>query len=251
MNVFEIFATKRSGHHAVISWLVKNMTGMNLSLHRGGEGGVHLNFKTEYVNPKVIHWNDANNNQPFGLKLFRDFKENGFVENLVVNYEDVQSDYSFFYKDEKYTGPFSEDRFSDIHVYKTNRLLVIRNFYNCLASRCKQNQDGIHPHDISTNFINLWKENAKFVIKNPTFSLKYEDWISNSEIRNEVLMKYLGTYEIYTPDTIQGRSSSFTNEDFNKRFLQVEIPIHTKELIRKDNELHYLIGKLGYDYQEM
>lgn len=251
MNIFEIFATKRSGHHAVISWMVKNLTGMNLSLHRKDENGNIQNFKTEYVNKKVFHWNDANNNQPYGLKLFNGFRENGFVENLIVNYEDVFSDYSFFYKNEKFVGPFGEDRFDDINVKGTNRLLIMRDFYNCLASRYKQNQDGIYPHDYSTLYINLWKENAKFALNNPKFFIRYEDWISDSKVRNDLLFRYFNSYEIFEPKTIQGRTSSFENNDYNKRFSQIDLPNDVKQIIKNDVELHFLIEKIGYEVKEI
>lgn len=251
MNIYEILATRRSGHHAIISWIVKNLTGMNLSLHKKDENGNHLNFKTEYVNKKVLHWNDANNNQPFGLKLFEAFGGDKVVENLIVNYEDVFSDYSFFYKNEKFNGPLSEDRFENIKVGQTKRLLIIRDFYNCIASRQKQNTDGIFPHNVSESFINLWKENAKFAIKNPDFHIKYEEWISNKGYRKKLLKDYFNTYEIFGPETIKGRKSSFNDSEYDKRYQQVQLPEHIKKLINQDNELYNLIGQLGYDYKEM
>lgn len=251
MNIYEIFATRRSGHHAIISWIVKNLTGMNLSLHKKDENGNHLNFKIEYVNKKVLHWNDANNNQPFGLKLFEGFGGVEVVENLIVNYEDVFSNYSFFFKNEKFNGPLSEDRFDNIKVSNTKRLLIIRDFYNCIASRYKQNTDGIFPHNYSTEFIDLWKENAKFAIKNPKFYIKYEDWLQNEEYRNDLLLRHFNTYEIFGPETINGRKSSFGNDGYNKRYQQIDLPEHVKNTINQDNELCDLIGKLGYEYKHL
>lgn len=251
MNIFEIIATKRSGHHAIISWMVKNLTGMNLSLHKKDQDGNELNFKTEYVNKKVSHWNDANNDQQFGLKLFDGFAGNTIVQNLIVNYEDVLSDYSFFFKDEKFSGTLSEDRFDNIKISNTNRLLIIRDFYNCISSRYKQNMDGIFPHNYSTEFINLWKENAKFAIQNPKFYIKYEEWISNREYRNDFLFRYFNTYETFGPETIEGRKSSFDQGGYNERYLQVTLPDAVKKIINQDNELHYLLGKLGYEYKKV
>lgn len=251
MNIYEIIATKRSGHHAIIAWLVKNLTGMNLSLHHKTDDEQLKTIKTEYINDKILHWNDANNNQDFGLKLFKGSHLFGKLDNLIVNYEDVNSNYSFFYENEKFEGPLSKDRFSDIKITKTKRIVIIRDFYNCIASRYKQKKDGLFPHNTSIEFLNYWKNNANFVLNNPNNHIKYEDWMSNRKLRNDILLRYFNTYEIYGPETINGRGSSFSDKNFNNRFTQIELPEETKDLIRKDNELHYLIGALGYEYKEI
>jgi len=57
---------------------------------------------------------------------------------------------------------------------------------------------------------------------------------------------------LYGIEGIRGTQSSFVeNKDLEKRFEQVEIPEETKEIIRKDSELHYLIGRLGYEYKSI
>jgi hypothetical protein len=97
----------------------------------------------------------------------------------------------------------------------------------------------------------MWKENAKFAIANKNYFIKYEDWLTNKKVRDNILSKYFGTYEIFGPETIKGRQSSFDNNDFNNRFSQIELPEEIKELIKNDCELHYLIGALGYEYKEI
>ncbi len=246
MKILEIIATKRTGQHAIISWIVKNLTDMNLTL-KNDKGSI----KMEYINDKVIYWNDTNNDQDFGMKLFQESHLYGKLQNLIVNYEDVNVNYSFFSTNEIYKGSLSYNRFENIDVEYGKRLILIRDFYNCLASRYKQRKDSIFSHDVGQNFINLWKDNAKFVIKNPKMSLKYEDWLNDDEKRKQILFDFFNIEERHTPNKINGRESSFDDKNYNKRFEEVDIPEETKELIRKDSELHYLIGKLGYDYKNI
>jgi hypothetical protein len=246
MKILEIIATKRTGQHAIISWIVKNITDMVLTLTT--DKG---NIKLEYINKKILYWNDGNNDQSFGLELFKKSGWGENLENLIINYEDVNSDYSFFSKGEIYRGPLSYDRFEDIDVKHGKRIVFIRDFYNCLASRYEQMNIGIFPHTIDEIFIDLWKNNAKYVIDNPNFSLKYEDWLSDKNKRNQILFDYFKINERYSPNNITGRKSSFNDNDYNKRYENVDLPEKTKDLIRKDNELHYLIGALGYQYKEV
>lgn len=250
MKVFEIIATKRSGHHAIVSWIVKNLTGKNLSLHHKDPDGNLKTIKTEYINDKIIHWNDANNNQDFGLKLFRGSHLFGKLQNLIINYEDVKSDYSFFFQNEKFLGTLSNDRFEDISITETRRFVVIRDFYNCLASRYKQKKDGLFPHNTSEEFFGIWKNNARFVLENPKHHIKYEDWLISKEKRNEFLFNHYGTYEIFDPKSIEGRHSSFDDKNFTNRIMQVQLPKETIDLIKSDSELHYLMGALGYEYKK-
>lgn len=242
MNILEIVAARRTGQHAIISWLVKNLTNMNLTLQN--DGGA---FKMEFVNEKLIFWNDANLDQEFGLNLFKGSHLYGKLENLIINYEDTKYDYSFFSLNEIYRGPLSYNRFPEINVNYGYRLLLIRNFYNCLASRYNSKTK---PR-IDNIFIDIWKNNAKHVLENPKNSLKFEDWLSNTEKRKQILFDYFKITERYTPNDISGRKSSFETNDYNNRFDSTIIPDNIKQLIRKDTELHYLIGALGYEYKEI
>jgi hypothetical protein len=245
MNILEVVATKRSGQHAIISWIIRNMTDMVLSLKN--DLGV---IKLEYVNNKILYWNDVNNDQDFGMKLFKESGLANNLENLVVNYEDVNNNYSFFSVDEVYRGPLNYKRFSDIDILYGKRLIILRDFYNCLASRYQQNISGEYPHSYDQRFINLWKNNAKFLLANPKMGLKFEDWLIDENKRKQILWDYFFIEERYTPDKISGRTSSFYDGKYNDRFDMINLPNDIKDLIKKDSELHYLMGALGYRYKE-
>lgn len=239
MNILEIIAAQRTGQHAIISWIVRNLTDMVLKL--GDEGGA---FKLEYVNKKLVFWNDVNHEKEFGLKLFRDLKWGNGLENLIVNYEDAKHDYSFFCKNEIYKGPLSYFGHDDIDIKNGQRLLLIRDIYNCMSSRYNSKTK---PR-IDQVFIDTWKDNAKFAIKNPKMTLKYEDWMSNDEKRQQILFDYFKIDERIPPSKVSGRASSFDNKNYNNRY-DNNIPEEIKDLIRKDTELHYLLGVLGYEFK--
>jgi len=66
------------------------------------------------------------------------------------------------------------------------------------------------------------------------------------------LLSKFGVKEQFDNTNINGKHSSFGNsKDYLNRFDPNLIPEEIKMLIRKDNELHYLIGKLGYNYVEI
>ena len=81
--------------------------------------------------------------------------------------------------------------------------------------------------------------------------MKFEDWLTNQEIRENFLFENFGLKDRYKLTKIQGTQSSFGDiENVDKRFEGLVIPDETLDLISKDSELHYLIGALGYEYKK-
>jgi hypothetical protein len=66
------------------------------------------------------------------------------------------------------------------------------------------------------------------------------------------MLEVFNVYDRVGIDNINGTTSSFgEHKNVMNRFNMVELPEEIKDLIRKDNELHYLIGALGYEYKEI
>ena len=115
----------------------------------------------------------------------------------------------------------------------------------------KTREGVIQPWNVTNGYINKWKSSAINFNSNNFISLKFEDWLNNKVMRDEFIKKIINTGEIYD-NKVKGTHSSFgNNTNTSNRFDMVEIPEETKELIRKDTELHYLIGALGYGYKEI
>ena len=140
------------------------------------------------------------------------------------------------------------------------RVIVIRDFYNLLASRLKANEnkifkkwnDNVHLLEVGEHFTFRWKSHANACLYNNTPYLRFEDWLNHKEVREEFLYKNFGLIDNFGIKNVFGTISSFGSHDgVQDRSKQMEFPEEIKELIRKDNELHYLIGALGYEYKEI
>lgn len=242
MNLIETIATRRSGHHAVMSWYIKNLIDV-----------CDYNYTiTVQRNTKSVIWNDGGYNED-EIHLIRNLKFK--PKNIFINYEDKNSKFSFFENDLIYKGPLRLDRFDDIEIKHSKRIIVIRDFYNNLCSRITQNKKQDFKMDTEQRFIELWKNHAKSILNNEIHYIKYEDWLTCDECRSKFLNDVFGIKERVKKERANGTHSSYDNKntvnDYLNRFDQNIIPEEVKKLIREDNELHYLIGALGYTYREI
>lgn len=250
MNLYEFVGLCRSGHHAMLNWIIKNMVGFQTGweykmIRMGGSNLYYLN--------------EANHDIDLSFQYIKDSFSD--IETFFVGYEDVMYDYTIFRDDFIYRGPLSNNKFSSDGMKSVGRIVFIRDFYNNLGSRIQANQNNKlfikitgEPHVLNTeeNYINTWKNLAKAILEKKVSYLKFEDWIYNQDIRNQFLLETFNTKAMYSTEDIKGTTSSFGHsKTYNKRFDPQSISDRTKELIRKDNELHYLIGAMGYEYKEI
>lgn len=249
MKIYEILALSRSGHHSVVNWIIRNTIGVQCD----------WTYKlTAFGKSGLFYLNEANHDIQMGLNFVIEKKDE--IKKLYLNYEDTPGDYTIFNNENKFRGPMSMDIGGVNDVNFINRVIVIRDFYSLLASRIKANENKIFkkwndsPHlmQVSDKFIFRWKSQAKACIYNKTPYLRFEDWINNPEVREEFLLQNFGLHDHFGTEGVFGTSSSFgTREGVLDRSKEVEIPEEIKDLINKDNELHYLMGALGYQYKKI
>jgi hypothetical protein len=248
MKVFEFFGNSRSGHHAVINWFIKNVSGIESEMKWKLDllGGLGL-----------IYINEANLDTELTLKYIQEHSNHTKI--LVLSYENAKPQYSILNTKNLYTSSLSINLPTIKQVFDNKRIIIIRDFYNNLASRIKANQgemvktrDGlVFQWNVGEKFISVWKEQAKFILENKIDYIKFEDWYTKKEIRQEFLFRMTGQFEMYD-NKVKGTKSSFgTHENLNNRHELVEISDEIKKIIKQDNELHYLIGALGYEYREL
>jgi len=239
-DLIEVLSLKRSGHHAFIKWICKNICGLE----------PNFGFKLEFLSDSGVWvWNDVNRYNKLGVDLYNKAINNNTPNTLIVNYEDETVDYTFFHKTKKYHGPKNYNENSQI--LKSKRVYIIRDFYNCITSRIKHEENYLHTlNDFGEKYIRLWKEYAINYLRNDN-SIKFEDLLTNRKESNRFLTLNFGITEYCDFNNISKTKSSFNNGDYLNRFDINIIPEETKNLIRKDNELHYLIGALGYEYKEI
>jgi hypothetical protein len=242
IDTIEMIGLKRSGHHAVMNWVVKNL------VHQ------EVDYWYKYIRlGDTSFWilNDGSHKIEDGGKMFLDEIDNsGITPNtFIVNYEDTDTNYCLFNNEKIYKGSNNKYEFYGHDIKLNSRVLIIRNFYDNIFSRYLGVKNRIVIEAFyDDRFINLWKKQAKFYLKNKENCIKLEDWINNENKRKEFLKYNFNINETFNSDNIRGTTSSNTkNIEKDYKIL----PNKIKELIRKDNELHNLIGKLGYDYKEL
>lgn len=242
MKLIETIALRRSGHHAVTSWFTKNIIGEAswpylITVQRG---------------TKSVIWNDGGYNET-EIELFRNLSLK--PENIFINYEDKNSRFTFFEKNNTFRGSGTFNKYDDLIFNDSKRILVIRDFYNNICSRITNNLKEKTSMDIKKNFIEMWKNHARSIINDEIYYIKYEDWLTCDDCRKKFLQDVFGIKEIVKKEQAQGTHSSYntksTEYDYLNRFDPTIIPDDVKKLIREDNELHYLIGALGYTYREI
>jgi hypothetical protein len=247
MKLYEIVATHRSGHHSMMNWIIVNITGLQST----------WDYKMNILNDSGLYQlNCANHDIPDAINLYNEFKK-GYKE-LIVSYEDTNWDYTIFNQQKKYRGKLSLNLGIEGNLdYK--RIVFIRDFYSNLFSRLKSNENQnfktydehkTFQFDVGRDFIWRWKNNARACLENKTHFLKFEDWLTNDEVRKSFLKEVTGLNEFFGTKNIIGTHSSFGDVKgvLNREY---DIPENVKEVIRKDTELHYLIGRLGYEYREI
>jgi hypothetical protein len=239
----------RSGHHAMMNWIIKNLVGFECNWH----------YKMNWMaGTDLFHLGEANHDIPITHEMIQKNKDR--IGTLFVAYEDTPNDYTVFREDRIFLGPGSLE-FKEYGMKHSGRILFIRNFYNNLSSRLKSNEKQIfsnwktgnaYQFDVGEKFIYRWKSQARAAVENKISYLRYEDFLNNKEVREKFLWDNFKMKDVWGTDSIYGTVSSFGEQkNYENRHNQIEIPDDTKELIRKDNELHYLIGKLNYEYREI
>lgn len=161
---YRIFATSRSGHHAFINWLAKQL---------GGSTKHHNNCAGDWENQQL----KANKN-----KIVK-YGKKPYVNNIYSIECFNLNDYK------KYEFDKWNDDFVDI--------LFLRDFYNWLASTYKINDKRINKQWVSLrgekqdSLLSVWNQYAKEFIgitnKIPIkYSISYNDWFLSKEYREKI-----------------------------------------------------------------
>jgi hypothetical protein len=250
MNLFEFTGLARSGHHAIINWVIKNYCGKELPMQG----------KFQEIEDRYLYYiNEAN----FDQHLIRPYLEERRkrIQHLFVGYENAEPNFSLFSPDKNWQTPYDFCYDGLDYPIERQKIILIRDFYNNLASRVKKNLGGIFDNqgrsiqfDISNHFIQIWKQQAHEIINRKCAYLKFEDWINSPKIRQQFLFENFKIFEIWDHTQVKGTVSSFEELDkskINDRVSQVEFTDQTKSLVNSDNELKELILELGYSIKQL
>lgn len=211
-----IISMQRSGHHAIIFWLLENLGGYKSSI----SNNCYWNDET-----KVYYYNDCNH------------MRYSFIENY------------------KYLFTSFEDIYACINRNSDDKIVIIlRDFINMFASRYKKFGDklGLNNYYLQNldEIIKVWKQHAKTIIENynnnNVIGILYNKWLLNKNYRDEICehfgIKNQKDKIDYVP-TI-GEGSSFIGqkleekkENYLNRYKNINIPSYILIKIKYDDEL--------------
>jgi hypothetical protein len=214
MQFVEIYGLRRSGHHAVISWLIKN-------------------FEEEFGLDKVYYINDASNSRFASGEnlnkhlLYQIWKCHPKI--IILSYEDV---------------PTTVSRLED-RIERT-KIVVVRDILNNAASRYQRaltagTVGNYNCHmKIDETLINMWLEHAS----HPDI-FKYEDFLLTKSKRDELSVKFGAANLDYTQKVNDyANGSSFVGikldekQNYLNRHQMVQLPENVLELINRSNVIN-------------
>lgn len=213
MNV-KIFALRRSGHHAIINWIRWSLKGPVLFLNDSNAG------ETGNVRPDQVHVSFGKLDYRIPSILGRRIYDTAVFFNRIENYEDATE-------------------ISSGNADKT--IIIIRDFYNNMASRLKWERDfrsKFRKDDMAEsetqrqmeNAINLWKQyayNSIHTSRDNIYQILYDKWLVDADYRKEKATELgvagddvaLKKIAVWGPgSSFQGRKGTPSKEQLQRRF---------------------------------
>ena len=237
MNIIEIFANRRSGHHFFLSWFISNL------INEKDTKTKNLN-KITWVNPKTVHINDASYHAFFNFE--------GTIKEIGT--QALKSpDYMFInYEDAGLVPNISA--YLSINNIETTQVVFIRDFLNMMASKWKVSKStmkqfyfGFEKENIILDNIKDWKDMAKAYLGGNYIRMSYEEMLTDPKSKIKFLKDNFNKPEIFPSDKINGTKSSFKSSNFNNRYKEVEFNQLFKNIVSSDVELKYLIKEMNYN----
>ena len=219
-----IYSMQRSGHHAIIFWLIENMGGYTKKI----DNCSYWNDEKE-----LYYYNDCNH-VPFQKK--KKF-------NICLrSYEDILD-------------------LPNESANNSVKIIILRDFVNMIISRYKKfgTQLGFNNYYLQNleSIIGMWKAQAKDIINQRAIGILYNKWVIDKEYRDDISKK-LGFENLDKTDYVptMGDGSSFcgmrlemNKDSYNQRFDKLMLPASMVAKIRLDRELAELHVKLfGKNY---
>lgn len=220
-----IYTLCKSGNHAIIFWIIHNL---------GGYSETHSQREVVYKSSDNNLCFINNINHPvIGTPKIQDILQ---YKNILISYED------FFKQD----------------IDQSNDIIVLRDFYNTLASRYRlfkpllgiKNQDYIHTLE---NLMLYWKHWANLAIQSNRY-IYYNLWLTNKNYRDHTMMKYFNTDNHndnteFVPNI--GSGSSYIGfykehdiQNYMSRYYSTSLPDEWRQLVDSDKEISTLCESL-------
>jgi len=213
MQFIEVYGLRRSGHHAIVSWLIKNFEN-------------HLGLDKVYYINDVLHSRFASGENLNRHLVYQMWKS--APEVIIMSYEDSFTNVSRL-----------EDRID------RTKIVVVRDIVNTAASRYQRaltagtiNRSDCHMK-MTQDFVDKWLEQAQ----HPNI-FRYEDFLFNKPQRDSLSRKFnTPNYDITGVVNDYGNGSSFVGisvddkKNYLKRHEMVKLPEDVITLINQPKVL--------------
>lgn len=199
MKIILVFATKRSGHHAVINWIGENMS----------EPVVFYNNPdtSKFIHGKLMLRSNLSKNDPLNKRKYGKNKP----KFKIYNFENCSL---------KKQKRFLKSKLVKDHY---GSVIVIRDIYNTLASAMKKNKDG--NFDLIKK---MWIEQCREILGETNYVdgkifVNYNKWFCDRKYRIKKAREIGFKNKDKAMDEIDphGRGSSFDKTKINARQLDV------------------------------
>lgn len=218
MNKFYIYATKRSGHHAIIEWM--------------GEG---IDRNVVFYNDMFLndYENDTIKEKRYKVFLFG----KGLISYEIYNFED---------------GDLSLNKF------KGRKIIIVRDIYNTMASSIKKYVEkgfkptGISKEDYFPELLRIWKQYCREILGETNFVgnklfINFNQWSTSKQYRDKIANEIGFKNEDKTVDKISSSGLSSFNKGsakgmkINERFWNY---LDHPKFQMIDREAHKLNGQI-------
>jgi hypothetical protein len=199
MNLIEFAGLRRSGNHAIIFWMLQNLSGK--------KEVITIENRVFYRSGNCIFFNNLNNESEFFIQKYLKSRLNiklgmNNIRWLVASYEDCNAEYSFDFNYE---------------FEKRYKFSIVRDIQNIFSSRLKlleQNDIEISPGmNIYDNTFNDYVS-----LKNYENPIIFEKWLIDKDYRNSICKK-IGVSNLDITDYVSdnGGGSSFTKTNMDTK----------------------------------
>lgn len=253
IKFIEFYGLRRSGNHAIVAWLLKNLSTYDANIQNLIAPEPSIGFISKKCGD-AYHLNDVGsswsvNNPKYLAGLIDGYVSSG-AKTIVLSYEDYGPDVGLLH-----TFP---DEF--YFLKNSKKIVLVRDIVNVLASRYKASIGPISKHiafDINVNKINAWIKGAI----SKELKIKYEDWLISKEYRDSICEGLnIDNRDLTDHISSAGGGSSFSGiVNVNKHRLlnrskEVDLPedwnfyLKTVEVIRARKTIGYIKPKEDAKY---
>lgn len=245
VRFIEFYGLRRSGNHAILAWLLKNLSTFDANLENLIAPSPDVGFISKrcgdayHINDVGAWW--AVDNPKYLAGLIDAYVSLG-AKTIILSYEDYGPDASLLnsFPDEFY------------FLQKSKKIVLLRDLLNVLSSRYAANKKPIGKRvtfEINDNKIKSWV----FSATSSEFKIKYEDWLMSKEYRDNICKSLnILNRDLTNHVSSAGGGSSFSGlSPINKdrllnRSKEINLPEEWKvyldniEVIRARKEMGYI-----------